>query len=803
MHKIRPSNQAKTMTKRFLFAVVLLLSISSVHAQWLDVVSADLPPYNVPAQLIRDHLTGPGIEILDVQYDGKPHAVGYFTGGDSAIGLRRGLLLTTGRSLSADGLGMDFSSDDNDFDLLDPDLGGQTTGPMFDLTRYRITFRASADSIRFRYVFASEEYPEFACSAFNDVFGFFLQGPGYPVAVNIARVPGTNLPVTINNVHPANGPGCAALHAQYYNNNNNSVQQPVYDGLLDVFIAEAAVQPCGIYTMTLALADVSDGAYDSGVFLEAKSFGSAASVVASFEPGSAVLPENALADTVHIRFMDLPAALLPMTVTLGGTAQNGLDYQPLDSIATITTTDTVLYWLVQPLPDSLSEQFETVVLTVRDTACFFRTFTLYIADPDPEFQSMDTVLFANVPVLLSAPAPTALTHLVWSFSNYDTLAIAPVNALVYSGISVSAGTVPILGAFSPDLLESVCINIQHTFDADLDFYLIAPNGQFLELSTDNGHSGDDYTNTCFSSSTTTPITSGLPFAPASAAPFTGSFQPEGDWDDLLGAPMDGVWQLALRDDAPGFAGQLLDWTLNFSGAQLGDFHYLWTTGDTTKTLSATEPGIYRVKISNDVGAVTKTFFVLNACSVFTQSAATICPGETYVFAGNALATSGLYHTFLPAANGCDTVLTLVLTVLPVSADSLLVVLPPGGSFSYNGQTLTEAGSYAFVLQAANGCDSTMVITLTFTSATHEPKAVTTVHFSPNPALGETLISWDNALHFSQLRVFDVHGRLAFSQRLSGADSAPLKTAGWAAGWYAVHLEGRDGARAWGRLLVRR
>ncbi len=797
-----------TMTKSFLFLVACLFSLQTLTAQTLTITGAGSPPYDVPSQFIRDHLTGPGIEILDVQYTGATGAVGYFTGGTSAIGLNRGLLLTTGRAATAgnsngaEESGAEFASTDNLISTTDPLLNAVATAPLHDLTRYQITFRASSDSIRFRYVFASEEYPEYACSSFNDVFGFFLQGPGYPVAVNIARVPGTNLPVSINNVHPANGLGCNAKYLQYYNNNNNSNNQPTYDGYLDVFVAEAAVQPCGIYTMTLAIADVSDGAFDSGVFLEAKSFGSSPGVTASFEPVSAVLPENAVANTVSLHFTNLSPSQLPLTVTLGGTAQNGVDYELLDSVATVTTTDTVLYWLVQPLPDTLSELFETVELTVRDTGCLTAIFTLYIADPPTNFQPVDTILLAAAPVVLTAPAPTVLNDQTWTISNDSSFVIAPVSSLLYSSIEVSGSGVPLGQLNDLSLLQSVCVNIQHDFVGDLSLYLIAPDGKFVELSTGNGSSGDNYTSTCFSPAATQPITFGNVQAPASAAPFSGNFQPEGVWDDLLGAPLSGNWKLGVMDKANGFTGQFLNWSMTFSSSKLGNFSYLWSMGDTTKNVAVTTAGLYAVTISNTVGKVKKTFIVLNECSVFTQVATAICPGTSYVFGQEILTEPGVYNDIIPLSSGCDSVVALTLTFLPASTDTLLVVLLPGQSYTYEGQTLTAAGSYSFASTDANGCIYTVLIILSFTTATGEPGTVSTLHFSPNPAVGETLISWDNNQSFQQMRVFDVHGRLVVSQNISPANSVTLSTAGWATGWYSVVLEDGNLQQVRGRLLVK-
>ena len=804
-----------TMTKYF-FLLVTLFSLQTSQAQWLTVNGADAAPYNIPTQLIHDYLTGPGIEIMDVQYTGSPSAVGYFTGGTQSIDLNRGLILSTGTVASgsngvligADNTGSDFASTDHQSILDDSLLAPLTSGPLRDLARYQITFRASNDSIRFRYVFASEEYPEYACSAFNDVFGFFLEGPGYPSPVNIARIPGTNLPVNINNVHPANGSGCPAQSVHLYNNNNNSSVQPVYDGFLDVFVAEAAVQPCGIYTMTLAIADVSDGVFDSAVFLEAKSFGSTEAVTPSFEPGTAIIPENAIADTVSLTFANLPATLLPLTVSLGGTAVNGLDYQFIDSAYTITSTDTVLHLLVQPIPDSMAEPFETVDLIVHGLGCFTRSFTLYISDPEQHFQTTDTLIMLSGQTLeLTAPAPTSLSDKTWTVTNPTPLPIAPVNTIVYSSIDIvnsangEPNSVPI--AFLNDLsfLQSVCVNVEHPWAGDVNLYLFAPNGKFLELSTDNGDGGDNYTNTCFSPASTQSITLGLPVAPASAAPFTGTFQPEGDWKDLLGTPVDGAWKMGVQDDANGYTGQLLNWSMTFSGARLGDFHYLWNTGDTTKNLSVTTPGIYEVSVSNSVSTIKKSFIVTSDCSTFTALIASTCAGQPYVFDGELLSNAGVYTALLPQANGCDSVVTLTLNVLPVSADSLVVALQPGETYSYNGVIFTEAGRQSFTLPNSVGCDSVFTVIVTFTSATKEPEAFATLHFSPNPSVGETVVSWDNSLSFSQMRVFDTTGRLVFSQKITSQSGVNLKTADWATGWYSLQLEGFQGQRARGQLLV--
>lgn len=119
-------------------------------------------------------------------------------------------------------------------------------------------------------------------------------------------------------------------------------------------------------------------------------------------------------------------------------------------------------------------------------------------------------------------------------------------------------------------LQSMSVNFTHTFDGDIDMYLISPAGAILELSTDNGSSGDNFTNTVFSDGAATNITSGT-------APFTGTFRPEGTLTvntcgltvtptvvNLLGMGITaGTWQLLILDDAGGDTGTMLGWSLTF------------------------------------------------------------------------------------------------------------------------------------------------------------------------------------------------------------------------------------------------
>ena len=104
---------------------------------------------------------------------------------------------------------------------------------------------------------------------------------------------------------------------------------------------------------------------------------------------------------------------------------------------------------------------------------------------------------------------------------------------------------------------NVKINLTHTWDDDLDIYLIAPDGTRIKLTTDNGGSGNNYANTIFDDEASTSITSGN-------APFSGTFRPEELLSVLDGKSMQGTWKLEITDDQGGDIGKLHSWSLEVS-----------------------------------------------------------------------------------------------------------------------------------------------------------------------------------------------------------------------------------------------
>ncbi len=245
---------------------------------------------NADPSALANTIVAPGIAVTNVSMNCNQGASATFTANGTNLGISSGIILSTGLAVDAvgpnnsdgssggiGGGGKGCFASGTSPNFYDPQLSALEPEANFDGCVLEFDIKPICNVININYVFASEEYPEFVCSDFNDVFGFFISGPnpsgGSYVNRNIAQVPGTNIPVAINSINPGvsgangNAANCTSLgNAGYYinNNNGNAIQ---FDGFTVPLVAAANVVPCAVYHIKLAIADAKDCKYDSGVFL--------------------------------------------------------------------------------------------------------------------------------------------------------------------------------------------------------------------------------------------------------------------------------------------------------------------------------------------------------------------------------------------------------------------------------------------------------------------------------------------------------------------------------------------------------
>jgi gliding motility-associated-like protein len=370
----------------YVLFIVAFFSSASTSAQ-LNVVP------NQTANQLVDRLVGTGVVYSNPVLTCSSDASGKFDNGlTTSISMDSGIVLTTGTSNTTYLFGSPldigvnlsaayFASTDNFFYTTDADLSAAATGTTYDMCKLEFDFVPIGDTIEFNYRFGSEEYTTYSCSNFNDIFAFFISGPGYAVPTNVALIPGTFCPVSINTINYKTNNPCGNVQAPCAPPFNSlyvdNILSPTisYDGLTVKLKAQAPVTPCSTYHMKFAIADVFDGILDSGVFLEAGSFVSEAATVSAISStnnlgGSTPFTiEGCQSSVVTIKRPNPKPTPQLVALTYSGTATPGIDYTGFPATVTIPANDTVVSFTITALTDALAEGMETIDIQVFGSAC--------------------------------------------------------------------------------------------------------------------------------------------------------------------------------------------------------------------------------------------------------------------------------------------------------------------------------------------------------------------------------------------------------------------------------------------------
>ena len=234
-------------------------------------------PFNQIESYIEENLFGFCVDIYDLNIIASPGSVGGFSYSGNDFGISQGIILSTGNVNYAVGpnnstcaSGSHGASGDAVLNSLSSNL---TT---FDACTIEFDFIASSDNLlACQFIFASEEYPEYVNSWFNDVFGFFISEP-YESQVgdfdpsvsqipqNIALIPNSQIPISINNVNNL-------ANSDYFfdNSDGDNIQ---YDGFTTPINIQKEIKQGVLYRLRITIADGSDDQFDSALFLKSNSF---------------------------------------------------------------------------------------------------------------------------------------------------------------------------------------------------------------------------------------------------------------------------------------------------------------------------------------------------------------------------------------------------------------------------------------------------------------------------------------------------------------------------------------------------
>ncbi|MFT7589340.1 MAG: hypothetical protein ACI959_001558 [Limisphaerales bacterium] len=453
-------------------------------------------------------LAGPGVIVnnpmLVCGNDTTVMGSGFFNGTGTGLGLSEGVILSSGNVYNAAGPNASSGSSyafgipgDIDLDMVPGVLGTNDACALeFDMV-------VASDTLKLDYVFGSEEYLEFV-GAFNDVFAFYLSGPGISGSVNIAMVPGTTDPVSINTVNDF-------TNAAYYVNNGDGMTSPydtsdyyiAYDGHTTVLTAQYPVTPGSSYHMKLAVADDLDQVYDSGVFLKWGALGSLRLAAETKIDAGHSLIEGCVDGDLRFTLGVSNPDTLYLDYYLEGSAVLG-DLISLPSRIEILPGETEVFVPIVAADDGVLEGPEELTMVFYNPQSGYEYYWLDIQIEEVEQPDFATVVIGDAISFSPSTTATIITYF-WEFGDgatstemdpeheyatsgtyevcltttdengCDGYVCKMVEAEVASGIN---GIEQILGAINPNPTQGA-IQINTVLNGEIEISVFNANGQLV------------------------------------------------------------------------------------------------------------------------------------------------------------------------------------------------------------------------------------------------------------------------------------------------------------------------------------
>ncbi len=713
--------------------IIALLAAGLLSCQLSDaqLIITDEPNATVLAQ----QLVGPGVSISNVSFTGNSLMAGHFKnlGGLTSINLDSGIVLTSGSAKTNNTTFVTGCDGDGIFEaqsLLasidrlqpgDPDLAntiGLSIDSLFDACVLEFDFIPSGDSVKFNYVFSSEEYTLAYVCSYNDAFAFFISGPGITGQRNIALVPGTNIPVSIFNVNEVEFGTCPNNTAYFHDNILNKYF--THDGHTVVLSASSAVQPCNTYHLKLVIADAVDGILDSGVFLEGKSLTSneppaLQSVSAANSCGGNQLAvnfsENIICSSIQSTDFAITGPGGPYTVSSWTSSSCAAGNSGTPDINLTVSPAIAANGNFQVCLTNVSGSVTDFCGNVAQPTCL----NFNVATTIPGFNPISPICSGSTAPVLPNTSTNGITG-TWN------------PPIINNTISGTYLFTPSVGQCAVTTTLAVSVNSVLTSNSDVS---ICSNQLPYNWNGNNYTTAGTYSVTLISSSGCDSVAT----LNLSTNTGTGSTTTITICEDQLpfnwngnNYPVGGTYSVSLMDsDGCDSVATLILLTnpllssTTFASICENQFPYSWNGN------SYPSGGTYSVILTGNNGcdSVAVLNLAVNGISTST-SFATICENLfPYTWNGNSYPSAGTYSITLVGSSGCDSIATLNLAAnAVVSSTTSITICENQLPYNWNGNNYPLAGTYSTTLINSNGCDSIATLELSVNDNTASITAIT-------------------------------------------------------------------------------
>ena len=761
----------------------MLLTVYSSFAQ------IAVTPNASGAQLAQI-MSGPGVVISNVTLNCPNGAAGSFQCPNCSLNMDSGIVLTCGKVIDIPGPnnnpgGSDYYAWGT---AGDPDLAALINKPvndLFDACVLEFDLTVQSDSVQFKYIFGSEEYPEFTCSPFNDVFAFFISGPGITGLKNIALIPGTNVPVSINSVNIGTPGGFSQggmcdsanqslAYSQYYVNNGDGSTAPYnssnyyiqYDGFTKTLTAAVGgLIACQTYHLKLAVADVGDPTYDSGVFIQANSL---SSNLVNFDTASTSLPgvDSAVRGCVDgiftLQYQKPVSVATTVYLGVGGTAVNGTDYTAIADSVVFAAGDSVAHVTIHPIGGATQTQVVKLYL-VSACGTTYDSSTLYIISPPQVVVGPDTTICSGDSVRLFASA--GATTYAWSpATNLSSTTVNnpyafPTATTVYTCTATLAGC-------SSNASVTVTVYTTPPFSVSAGPDVLLCNGGSAQLNatvTGNAITGHPFTYSWLPTTGLSNSTISNPVDNATSGNTYVVYVTSGHCSttDTVTVTIDSIAKTMASTPATCSYASTGTATATVTNG-IAPYTYNWNSGALTATATALPAGLYQVTITDHADCTATDTITVYAppaivfgtptttqvsCTGGTNGTATVSAtggtgaiGFAWSSGANTATASNLsaatYTVTATDANGCTAATSVTVTTIPPvtttitttevscfgGTDGKATANPTAGTAPYtfawsnttvaNPATGLVIGPYSVTVSDNNGCTTSATCTIT-------------------------------------------------------------------------------------------
>ena len=224
-------------------------------------------------------------------------------------------------------------------------------------------------------------------------------------------------------------------------------------------------------------------------------------------------------------------------------------------------------------------------------------------------------------------------------------------------------------------------------------------------------------------------------------------------------------------------------TLNETVCYGETFTFNGNTYTTTGTYTTTVAGVNGECDTNYTINLT-----VNAQNTATETI-TVCYGETAEFNGQTLTEGENTVTVAGQGNECDTLYTVTLVVRPENNNTVNVTINPDElPYQFGTQVLETEGTYTEVFTDVNGCDSTVTLNLTINSGINDVENGIRVMLYPNPTTEDAMLRVEGINTDATIYVTDVQGRTIKETKLAqGEQELKLETSTLASGVYYIRI----------------